>query len=284
MYKILTHMHTQSPSIHRYHRIKNEAGEWEDFESDSLEEVEAVVLEILQRVGSQDITVVEQHPFYIDLYYEEDEEFVGVKEKEDALNTVKYRGWEDLKISDDKPFTLDLIWGEMPVANPETYTVQINSSDELIEQPIIVEAIKQNTEVAIPLYFSKGVKVFHLVVDGQSMSDGIPEWIKYEHISDTSCILKLINITSNHIIDIVVDAWEGDIVVNSLTIEQIEALNSMTVLLGEELSFTYDKDILDIDFELQGEDLIVTSHIDGVNFKINENKELEVTYNDGNSN
>lgn len=284
MYKILTHMHTQSPSIHRYHRIKNEAGEWEDFESDSLEEVEAVVLEILQRVGSQDITVVEQHPFYIDLYYEEDEEFVGVKEKEDALNTVKYRGWEDLKISDDKPFTLDLIWGEIPVANPETYVIQINGPDELIGQPIIVEATEQDKEVAIPLYFSKGVKVFHLVVDGQSMSDGIPEWIKYEHISDTSCILKLINITSNHIIDIVVDAWEGDIVVNGLTVEQIEALNSMTVLLGEELSFTYDKDILNIDFELQGEDLIVTSHMDGVDFKINENKELEVTYNNGNSN
>lgn len=284
MYKILTHMHTQSPSIHRYHRIKNEAGEWEDFESDSLEEVEAVVLEILQRVGSQDITVVEQHPFYIDLYYEEDEEFVGVKEKEDALNTVKYRGWEDLKISDDKPFTLDLIWGEIPVANPETYVIQINGPDELIGQPIILEAIEQDKEVAIPLYFSKGVKVFHLIVDGQSMSNGIPEWIKYEHISDTSCILKLTNITSNHIIDIVVDAWDGEIIDNSLTPEQINAVNNMSVLLGDNLSVTYDKDVLDVDFMLENGNLIVKSNMEGIEFKINDKKELEVTYNNGNDN
>ena len=58
----------------------------------------------------------------------------------------------------------------------------------------------------------------------------------------------------------------------------------MNVMLGEELALTYDNEVLPIDFQLQGENLIVTSDIEGIGFKINANKELEVTYSDGNSN
>lgn len=63
-----------------------------------------------------------------------------------------------------------------------------------------------------------------------------------------------------------------------LTPEQIEALNEITINLDDELSIEYDNNVLDIDFYLEGEDLVVESNIEEIDFNINKNGELEVSY------
>lgn len=66
-----------------------------------------------------------------------------------------------------------------------------------------------------------------------------------------------------------------------LTPEQIEALNAMGFNIRPDgiLTVTYDIRILDVDFMIQGEDLIVDNNIDAT-FNINNNGEMEVTYDD----
>lgn len=64
-----------------------------------------------------------------------------------------------------------------------------------------------------------------------------------------------------------------------LTPEQIAALNAMGFNIRPDgiLTVTYDVRILDVDFRIQGEDLIVDNNIDAT-FNINNNGEMEVTY------
>lgn len=64
-----------------------------------------------------------------------------------------------------------------------------------------------------------------------------------------------------------------------LTEEQIQALSEITINLDDELSIEYDDNVLDIDFMLEGEDLIVENNVKGIDFNINDNEELEVIYN-----
>ena len=63
-----------------------------------------------------------------------------------------------------------------------------------------------------------------------------------------------------------------------LTAEQIDALNGITINLDDELSIEYDENVLDIDFYLEGKDLVVENNIEEIDFNINENGELEVEY------
>lgn len=185
MYKILTHMHTQSPSVHRYHRVKNDKGEWVDFQTDNLEDAETEVLEILKRVGDQDVTVVEEHPFYIDLYYGEDEEFTGEEEKEEALNMLHYLGWEDLKISDNKPFSIDLIWGVKPEMEPPKYNIVLEANVEAFYDPETLTNIVEGSSCSSIITFAEPCKKFHLVINEEEMNNGMPEWIEYTDIDET---------------------------------------------------------------------------------------------------
>ena len=65
---------------------------------------------------------------------------------------------------------------------------------------------------------------------------------------------------------------------NGLTNEQINAINSITIDLDEELSIEYDETVLDIDFTIEGVDLVVENNVDGLEIDINKNGELEVLY------
>lgn len=67
---------------------------------------------------------------------------------------------------------------------------------------------------------------------------------------------------------------------NSLTEEQIQALNSMEASITEngELIITYDENVLDFEIQIQNDELIVENNMEEVDFAINSEKELEVMY------
>lgn len=68
-------------------------------------------------------------------------------------------------------------------------------------------------------------------------------------------------------------------ILDDLTDEQITALENMIISIENgELVFEYNDDILNIDFNIENENLIVTNGETKIDFKINENKELEVFY------
>ena len=98
--------------------------------------------------------------------------------------------------------------------------------------------------------------------------------------------LKDIEITQNGVYKIPIDAdGYGIITVNvnggtsGLTTEQIEALNNMKVsIVNGNLIFDYDDEILKLDFNLENDDLIVENNLNGLDFNINKNGELEAIY------
>lgn len=63
-----------------------------------------------------------------------------------------------------------------------------------------------------------------------------------------------------------------------LTQEQIEAINNMVAILGEDLVLEYDDKMLDIEFKIENGNMIVTNNVTGLDFSINENGEMEAMY------
>lgn len=63
-----------------------------------------------------------------------------------------------------------------------------------------------------------------------------------------------------------------------LTQEQVEAINSTVINLDEELSIEYDENVLDLDFMIDGIELVIDNNIEGLDFNINKNGELEAIY------
>lgn len=204
MYKILTHLHTQSPSIHRYHMVQNDKGEWVDYQSDNLDDVEATAIELLKNIGYCDLTVVEEHPFYVDLYYQEDPGFTGEAEKEEALTMLQYLGWDDLRISDQKPFGIDIIWGTKPEMVKPKYNISVTSSLGTVE-PTNIEGVVEGTSCSFTVDFGEEVETFHLVINNEEQTAGIPQWIKYTKLSANVHHFELNGITQDYTIEVVAD-------------------------------------------------------------------------------
>jgi hypothetical protein len=205
MYKILTHLHTQSPGVYRYHRVKNDKGEWVEYQTETLEDAEIEMLEILKNVGSCDIKVITEYPFYLDLHYKENEDFTGEEEKEEALTMLQYLGWDDLRISDHRPFEVDVIWGTKPEMEKPTYKVQLTSQANCTIEPMNFEEVAEGSSCSATITFNEPVKSFHLVINGEEQKLGNPEWIKYSSVTDNSYVLVFNGITTDYIIEIVAD-------------------------------------------------------------------------------
>lgn len=283
MYKILTRMHTKRDGIYRFYMVEDSDGRFIEYSTDSLDEVKDTALMLLKQVGYLDLKIVEDKPYYVEINNIIDNT-IQPEDVNKALEIMGQVGYEDLYLTNDATYGVQLIWGQKPTPEQKEYIVKVTGPVELNYQPITHIVSEGVAQLEIPLSFEKGVKVFHLIINGESFDKGVPNWIHYKHTSDTVGSLILDNINQNYDIYIEVDAWIGDIDTTGLTPEQIEAINNMNVMLGEDLALTYDNEVLPIDFQLQGENLIVTSDIEGIGFKINAKKELEVTYSDGNSN
>lgn len=63
-----------------------------------------------------------------------------------------------------------------------------------------------------------------------------------------------------------------------LTDEQINAINSIVIDIDDELSIEYNENVLDLNFIIEGGDLIVDNNVNGLGLNINEDGELEVLY------
>lgn len=204
MYKILTHLHTKSPSVHRYYMVQNDKGEWVDYQSDNLDDVEATAIELLKSIGYCDLTVVEEHPFYVDLHYQADKDFTGEEEKEEALTMLQYLGWDDIRISDQKPFAIDVIWGTRPEMIKPKYNINITSNLGTVE-PMTIENVVEGSSCSFTVDFGQEVESFHLVINGEEQTSGMPQWIKYTKTSDYAHHFELNGITQDYAIEVIAD-------------------------------------------------------------------------------
>lgn len=205
MYKILTRLHTQSPGVFRYHMISDDNGNLSEFQAETLEEVELEVIKILEKVGCYDLRIVEEQPYYIDLEYSEDPDFIGENEAMAALKMLNFTGWGDLRISDNKPFTIELIFGTRPEEEGTYYTLSIIAPETCLVEPALIEGIEPGCSRTAKITFQEEFTPFHILVDGEEQTNGIPDWIEYEPLSSTEGVLAFQGINNDHTIEIVLD-------------------------------------------------------------------------------
>ncbi len=201
MYKILTKLHTESPSIYRYHMITDDKGNLCEFAASTLDEVELEAIKILEKVGCYDLRIVEEQPYYIDLNYDEDPDFDEKQIKNEALSMLNYMGWGDLKISDNKPFSIDLIWGYKPEEPIPTYTLTILLDGEQVEE---ITDIEEGGTRSFSITLPEECDAFHLIIDGVELK-GIPKWVEYQWLTENTGILTFKGITDDHTIEIIID-------------------------------------------------------------------------------
>lgn len=63
-----------------------------------------------------------------------------------------------------------------------------------------------------------------------------------------------------------------------LTQEEINAINSMIASMNENLILEYDDTLLDVEFKIENNNLVVTNNENGLDFSINKNGEMEAIY------
>lgn len=205
MYKILTHLHTQSPGVWRYHRVLNEDGNMVEFQVETLEEAELELTKVLETVGVYDARVISEQPYYVDIIYAEDDDFNGEDEELVALRMLNHMGWKDLRIADNKPFGIEVFFGTRPEEYADLYTLQIVAPDGCSVEPALIQDIPEGSSKTVLLTFAEPFKSFHLLIDGQEDTTGIPDWISYTSLSSTEGVLTFQGISDSHLIEIVLD-------------------------------------------------------------------------------
>ena len=123
--------------------------------------------------------------------------------------------------------------------------------------------IKKNIPMSISI---KTTKVY------QELED-LEVNVKEHYLDGTNLVIELSN---NQTLIIDISEYIGT---TELTQEQINAINNMNVSIENgEIILEYDDKVLDINFSLEDKNLIVDDNLNGADFNINENGEMEVLY------
>ena len=69
MYKVMTKLHTMRENVYAFHMITNEKGEKVEYEAETPEEAAETAISLLGRVGYEDLRIVDDKSYYIDLIY-----------------------------------------------------------------------------------------------------------------------------------------------------------------------------------------------------------------------
>lgn len=69
MYKIMTKLHTSKENVYAFHMITNDSDEVVEYAVLTPEEAAATALELLGKVGYEDLRIVDDKSYYLDLIY-----------------------------------------------------------------------------------------------------------------------------------------------------------------------------------------------------------------------
>ncbi len=198
MYKILTHLHTQSPGIYRFHVVDGV-----EFATENLDEAAAMAKEVLTKIGYDDIKIVDDKDFYIEVssYSLED-----ISEKEINLmeSVLAKIGTDDISLSAIGDYNIDLIWGKRPEEVIPTYIVKVEATAPMTITPSETE-VEEYGSVELMISSTEKIGPYHLIINGEECLNGIPDWISFELLSDYSGKAILKDITQDYIITVVPD-------------------------------------------------------------------------------
>lgn len=198
MYKILTHLHTQSPGIYRFLMIDDV-----EFATDSLDEAAAMAKQVLTKVGYEDIKIVDDKDFYIEVTsYSIDD--ITEKEIELLESVLAKVGTDDISLSVSGDYEIGLVWGTKPEVVTPTYIVDIQSPEDIIITPNHIE-VEEHGNIELAISSVNKIGPYHLVINGEECATGIPAWVTFELLDDYTGKAILTDITQDYEIVVVPD-------------------------------------------------------------------------------
>lgn len=106
----------------------------------------------------------------IEYVYETEEEV-----KKAGRQLAKKIGTDDIRIVRDEDYYLKLIYGMEPTPEPDTYSIILTGLDKIET----IENIIANSSVSTD--YIKDLENFHIVINGEAMINGLPEWVVIEN-------------------------------------------------------------------------------------------------------
>ena len=178
MYKIMTKLHTAAENIFGFHMVENDKEEKVEYQVKTREEAAETALELLGKVG-----------------------------------------YDDLRIVDDQSYYLDLIYGKKPIPVENLYNLTLTGPDgflveaaydeeiEILDEGKTLKAsnIRENESISANISFSKDIQSFHLVINDKEYKTGMPNWIIYESIDDSTGKITFNGITRDYKIEVIID-------------------------------------------------------------------------------
>lgn len=203
MYKILTKMHTERDGVYRVYMIEDDKGCLVEYSTDNKDEVVSTALEILKRVGCADLKIVEDCPYYLEIKNVIDNN-ITTDDIEHAEELIEQVGYRDLYLINDADYDVQLIWGEKPETETPIYVVSLEAPEGMIVTPDFAE-VEEHGSVEVTVTSAEKMGPYHLIINGEECSSGIPSWITFELIDDYSGKAILSDITQDYNIIIVAD-------------------------------------------------------------------------------
>lgn len=204
MYKIITKMHTLRDGIGRYHMVPDENGNLIEFATDDKEKAKSEALRILKKVGYNDLRIVDEQDFYIEIENVIDNNITvdDITEAEKILGNI---GYEDLYLTNDADYNINLIWGKKHEETTPTYIVRVEATTPIVVTPSETE-VEEHGNVEVMISSAEKMRAYHLVINGEECITGIPDWIEFELLDEYSGKAILKDITQDYTIVIVPDA------------------------------------------------------------------------------
>ena len=179
MYKILTKLNTKHRGAYCFYLTKDTDGTIIEYATESIDEAKSMALEVLKQVGYDEVRVVDDKPFYIEINNVVD----GSVQSEDikqALSLMAHIGTDNLFLTNDASYEIDLCWGLKPEPEIPTYYIEVRGEDGLIATPTSLE-VQEGEAAVFTIDMADQIKNFHLMVNGEEFTEGLPPHITYEN-------------------------------------------------------------------------------------------------------
>ena len=84
------------------------------------------------------------------------------------------------------------------------YNINITSSIGTVD-PMNIENAIEGSSCSFTVDFGQEVEAFHLIINGEEQTTGIPQWIKYTKLSANEHHFELNGITQDYTIEVIAD-------------------------------------------------------------------------------
>lgn len=198
MYKILVHLHTQSPGVYRFLSFGGR-----EFATLDLDVAVEKAKELLKRVGYHDVKIIDDKDYRVKVTAQTIEA-VGQEDIDKLEKLLGCIGSDDLTLSSVSDYDIDIIFNDGKEEEVITYSVELITPSN-IEHPASSLTIKAGEDAKFQIGFEEQINNFHFIINGEEFDDGLPSWLTYEEIETNIGIITIHNVVQNMVVELIPD-------------------------------------------------------------------------------